>query len=327
MDMDRGLRQRWATPEGRGRAEEVVARLAGGRPVAGLGLGEVDGRVDLRGLPAPIAKRLRRFEAAGWFAEELGDLVVLRSVRLEGLDLSGAQLQSLRFFGSRIADCRLDGANCQDWRMWDTEVADCSFVDSSLRDAAVGTWHDGKRNAWRRVSFAGADFRVMSLTGTVFEDCDFSGARIAKVRFQQCAITGCRFGGRLTGVVFDGRPLEGKPDPGPLEADFTGALFEDVMFLGFDLSRVTLPDDPDLRLMRQDRCVMERALASLAGDDSLSARMLRAVVSNRLKMMRDAAVPEFGVFNRRDYVASGGDELAGLADRVLAAAEAGCQPG
>lgn len=323
--MGGGLGQPWATAEGREQAEEVVACLVAGRPLAGLALGEVDGRADLRGLPVPLPKRLRRFEAAGWFAEELGELVVLRDVRLEGLDLRGAQLQSMRFFGSVIADCRLDGASCQDWRMWDTHVADSSFVSASLKDAAVGPWHDGTRNSWRRVSFARADFRVASPTGTVFSECDFSDARLAKVRFQQCAMTGCRFAGKITGVIFDGRRLDGKPEPGPLEADFTGAFFEDVMFLGYDLSQVTLPDDPDLRLIRQDRCVMERAMALLGEDESLPARMLRGEFTNRLRSIRDTAVPESEVFNRRDYMASGGAELAELAERVLTTAEAQCQ--
>jgi hypothetical protein len=161
--MGSGLGQRWVTAAGRERAEEAVACLVAGRPLAGLGLGEVDGRADLRGLPAPVPRRLRRFEAAGWFVEELGELVTLRGVRLEGLDLRGAQLQSFRFFGSVMADCRLDGANCQDWRMWDTHVADSSFSGVSLKDAAVGPWHDGKGNSWRRISFAKADFRVASV--------------------------------------------------------------------------------------------------------------------------------------------------------------------
>jgi uncharacterized protein YjbI with pentapeptide repeats len=281
--------------------------------------------VDLRCLPVPIAKRLRRFEAAGWFAEELGDLIVVRGVRLEGVDFSGAQLQSMRFFGSRIVDCRLTGASCQDWRMWDTEVVDCSFDGASLRDAAVGTWHDGRRNTWRRVGFNRADFRVVAPLGAVFEDCDFSGARLANVRFEQCAITRCRFASKLTDVVFDGRPLEGRPAPAPLEGDFAEAIFDQVEFMGLDLSGVTLPPDPDLRLIHRYRCVIERALTSLDGDDSLSARMLRGEFTNRLKMMRGTRA-ESNVFNRRDYAASGGDELADLADRVLTAAEAGCQP-
>ena len=253
-------------------------------------------------------------------------MVELRGALLQGLDLTGAHLQSLRFFGSRIVDCRLDAANCQDWRLWDTEVADCSFARTSLRDAAVGTWHEGRRNVWRRVDFRGADFRVVAPLGGVFEDCDFSGARIAKVRFEQCAITRCRYASTLTQVVFDGRRLEGRPAPAPLEADFTGSVFDQVEFMGLDLSGVILPQDPDLRLISRYQCVIEKALVSLDGDSSLPARMLCGEFTNRLKMMRGTGV-EANVFNRRDYVASGGEELAGLAERVLAAAEAGCQAG
>jgi uncharacterized protein YjbI with pentapeptide repeats len=322
--MDNRLRKRWETPEGRERAEEAIACLVAGRPLAGLGAGEVNGRVDLRGLPAPIPRRLRRFETAGWFAEELGELVAFRGARLEGLDFSGAQLQSLRFFGSQIADCRLDGARCQDWRMWDTEVADCSFARASLRDAAVGTWHEGRRNAWRRVDFRGADFRVVSPLAAVYEDCDFSGARLAKVRFEQCSLTRCRFAGALREVVFDGRRLEDRPAPAPMgQVDFTGAVFDQVEFMGTDLARVTLPQDPDVRLIRRYRCVLEGALVALNGDGSLPARMLRGEFSNRLRMMRGTG-EESNVFNRRDYIFSGGEELVGLADRVFAAAEADC---
>jgi hypothetical protein len=67
-----GLRRRWETREGQELADEAIARLVAGRPLAGLGLGTTDGRLDLRGLPAPVPRRLRRFEAAGWFVEKLG---------------------------------------------------------------------------------------------------------------------------------------------------------------------------------------------------------------------------------------------------------------
>lgn len=84
--MGSDLRKRWETPEGRVRAEEATARLLSGRALAGLGPGEIAGRVDLRGLSVPIPQRLKRFDAAGWFAEELGGLVQLRGARLERPD-------------------------------------------------------------------------------------------------------------------------------------------------------------------------------------------------------------------------------------------------
>jgi hypothetical protein len=142
----KSLTDRWKTDAGR--AEEVVARLLAGRELNGLGLVEHEGRVDLRSLPLPAPRRLERFETRGWFVERLGDLVIFRGGRLEGLDLSGAQLQSLRFHDSQIIDCRFDGANCRDWRLWATEVVDCSFTKADLRDAAAGTWDEGRSNVW-----------------------------------------------------------------------------------------------------------------------------------------------------------------------------------
>ncbi len=320
-----GLRGRWETGEGRELADEAIARLVAGRPLAGLGLGTTDGRLDLRGLPAPVPRWLRRFEAAGWFAGKLGELVEFQGAQLEGLDLSGAQLRSLRFRDSRIAGCRFDGTDCRDWRLWGTEVSDCSFAKASLREAAVGTWHDGRRNSWRRVAFQGADFRVGVSWMARYGDCDFSGAKLTNVKLEQCALARCRFAGELHEVVFDGRDLPERPAPPPMtDVDFTDAVFDQVEFMGFDLAGVILPRDPDVRLIRRYRCVIERALAALDADESLPARMLRGEFTNRLKMMRGCE--ESNVFNRRDYLASGGEELADLAERVLGAAEGECLP-
>lgn len=321
--MDSGLRKRWATAEGRERAEEATACLLSGRTLARLDLGEVDGRVDLRGLPMPIPRRLRRFEAAGWFAEELGALVQLRGVRLERLDLSGAQLQSLRFRDSEIVDCIFAGADCRDWRLWGTEVSDCGFRTAVLHEAAVGTWHEGRRNAWRRVDFSGADFRVAVSWMAVYEDCDFSAARLEKVKFEQCALTRCRFAGKLSEVVFDGRNLTSRPAPPPMDmVDFSDATFRQVDFMGFDLDGITLPRDPGIRLLRRARCVALRGVEMLDGDDRRDARMLRAMLENQLR--GPGTEHEARVFNRRDYLELGGPQLLALADDVLTRAEVDC---
>lgn len=148
------LSERWWTESGRALAEEALASLMAGRPLDGLGLDEHEGRIDLRGLPAPIPRRLRRFEAQGWFVEQLGDLVRFRGRRLTGLDLGGVQLQSFRFFDSQVSDCIFDRANCQDWRLWGTEVSDCSFVRATCVSSRwqapskdAGTFGDGPTSA------------------------------------------------------------------------------------------------------------------------------------------------------------------------------------
>jgi uncharacterized protein YjbI with pentapeptide repeats len=324
MSSAKALAARWRSEPGVLLVEEVVARLVAGRPLEGLELDEHEGRVDLRYLPAPMPQRLERFEALGWFVETLGDLVELRGVGLSGLDLSGAQLQSLRFSDAMIVNCRFDGAACRDWRLWGTRITGCSFSGANLRGAAVGTWHRGRRNEWRQVDFTGADFRVAVSQAALYEDCRFDAAKLTKVRFEQCAMMRCHFAGALSEVVFDGRELPDRAAPHPMvDVDFAGAQFDQVELLGCKLDRVIIPADRDITLIRRYRCVVERALDLISGDDSLPARMLRGDLQNTLRMMRPGE--EDNLFNRRDYLAFG-EDLAALATTVFTRAQALCGP-
>lgn len=317
------LAARWRSELGAARAEEVVARLVSGRSLDSLGLDEHDGRVDLRFLPAPIPRRLERFEALGWFVETLGEHVTLQGVELDNLDLSGAQLQSWRFHDAKIVNCRFDGASCRDWRLWSTHVTGCSFPKADLRGAAVGTWSQSRRNEWREVDFSGADFRVAVSQGALYEGCDFGDAKLAKVRFEQCALVRCRFAGALAGVVFDERGLPDRAAPRSMEdVDFSEARFDQVEFLGCNLDRVVVPADPDVVLIKRYRCVIERSLALIEGDDSRAARMLRGEFQNTLRMMRSPE--EDNLLNTRDYLSSG-EDVAMLANQVFAKAQANCR--
>jgi uncharacterized protein YjbI with pentapeptide repeats len=319
----KALADRWKTQQGQALADKVIARLVSGRRLDKLGLDRYEDRWDLRFLPAPFPRRPQRFETQGWFVERLGGLVEFKRARLENLDLSGSQLVSLRFFDTKIVDCRFEGANCHDWRLWGCEVSDSSFARANLREAAVGTWHDGRRNTWRRVDFTEADFRVGVSWEAVYEDCDFAGARLDKVNFGQCALIRCRFAGQLREVFFDGRELSDRPAPPPMEdVDFSGATFAEVEFRGFDLGAVLLPDDPDIRPQPRARCVASRGLEMLTGDERLEARMLRGILKNRLR--GPGTDDEVNVFNRRDYLAIGGPQLLALAEDVFTRAGAEC---
>lgn len=319
----KALTDRWKTEAGQALADEVIARLIAGRPFHDLGLDDREGRVDLRFLPAPIPRRLQRFEAHGWYVERLGDLVEFQQARLENLDLSGAQLRSLRFHDSQIVGSRFDGADCHDWRLWGCDVTDCSFVKADLRGAAVGTWHEARRNVWRRVDFTGADFRGGVSWEAVYEDCDFTDAKLAKVKFEQCTLTGCRFAGELREVVFDGRDLTDRPAPPPMDkVDFSDATFRQVEFLGFDLDAVVLPTDPDIRPVRRARCVARRGVEMVTRDDRAEARMLRAILETWLR--GPGSNDEARVFNRRDCIDLGGPQLLAFAEDVLTRAEADC---
>ena len=91
-------------------AGAVLDRLTGGQPLDDLGLDVVDGRVDLRGLRPPR------------------QVVMLTGVRVEGLDLRGADIPSWRFDGCVVQDCRFDRAQCWDWRLWRSQVRRCRFA-------------------------------------------------------------------------------------------------------------------------------------------------------------------------------------------------------
>jgi uncharacterized protein YjbI with pentapeptide repeats len=319
---DRKLTARWRTDDGKALSEEVVARLLVGRPLGDLGLGEHDGRVDLRGLPMPQPQRLRRYEKHGWFIEELSDRLLFKGVRLVGLDFSGSLLDSIRCWDSRIEDCRFDGARCQHLGLLRTEVADCSFAGADFRQAALGAWSDGG-NVYRRVSFAQADFRVGSCPAAAFIDCDFSHARLEKVDFQSSSFVRCRFAGDLREVMFYDHGFKtGKPDPNPMEdVDFSGAVLHDVEFRRLNLDKVTFPESGHL-VVRGYRCVLERALAELSGDPAREARLLKVSLQHRLQW----AGPEqqVGVFSLLDFERRGGQQLAERAIDLLRRCEAAC---
>jgi uncharacterized protein YjbI with pentapeptide repeats len=318
------VRARWDTQDGRLLAEEVLARLVAGRPLDGLGLGEVGGRVDLRGLPAPAPRRLARFEAAGWFVEHLGDLVELQGVRLRGLDLSGAFLDSFRFTGCVIEDCVLDKARCHDWRAWDSHVEHTSFRGASLRGSVLGAWSLGKGNHFTNVDFTQADFRNSTPFTAVYVGCDFSGTKLDKTEFQRCGLARCRFAGVMNEVIFEGRVFsaENEDDPNFVEdVDMSGAVLRLVEFRGFNLEAVRLPDDPGLRVIKNYPCVLKAAVAALQDREDETARVLRAILT---KPKRDLGHP-LGLFNRDDFVVHGGEEMAVLADEVIRQAEQECK--
>lgn len=296
-------------------ARQVVSRLAIGQALDGLGLDTVEGRIDLRGIPA-----------SGSDVGGPQGIVVLRAAHLEQLDLRGARLSSWRFHDSAVRDCRFEAADCRDWRLWNTTVHECRFTDADLEGSAVGTWHNGRGNAWETIDFTDADFRVGVSQVTRYEDCDFSSADLTDVDFEQCVLVRCRFAEDLHQVVFDGRALDGRPPSPPMkEVDFSGARFDGVEFLGFNLDGVVLPDDPDLRLVRRFPCAVKRALVLLEGDETSAAGVLRADLEARLQMLRDGGhEDDANVLNRRDYLVDGGEELAALAFDVLTRAEADC---
>jgi Mn-containing catalase len=84
---------------------------------------------------------------------------------------------------------------------------------------------------------------------------------------------------------------------------------------------VRLPQTPGLYVIPGFPRVARRVLDLLGDNSSVEGRMLRNELSVALKMPgREDSV---GVFNRRDYLASGGEPLADLAETLLLEAAGG----
>ena len=318
------LRSRWNSESGLQLALEVLSRLTRGDELAGLGLDEHDGRVDLRYLQSPTPKVLRRFGVDGWNIEELGNCAEFKDCQLMDLDLSGACLTSLRFHNTRVTNCRFESADCRDWRLWNTSLRRCSLSHANMRETALGTWKEGRRNVWHDIDFVGADLRRSHALGAVFEVCDFSNAKFDATELQLCTLVDCVFAGEIEEVVFDYRPLKASALAEPMRnVDFTHARFNYVEFLGGDLSGIALPDDPDLRLVRHFPCTARAIAQLLANDDRAEAKSLVEYLEHtgfeQLPPKSDY------VFNRRVVTSFGGPECRRLFDEVLPRAEMDCR--
>ena len=175
----RELRQRWYERDGLRLTRAVRSWLMGqtSRPD---GLSEIDGRVDLRGLPlsaSPFTLGDQDDPGGG--------------VTWEALDLRRAELDGLRFFGARLRNCLFDSANLGDLRLWGTEVVDCSFRQAKMPGASLGSndWF-GWQVVWRRVAFDLADLREASVWGAVLNECTFTKPN--RLSLVDCEITGLR---------------------------------------------------------------------------------------------------------------------------------------
>lgn len=310
----KSLQQRWRSADGRALAEAAQRFLLGSGRELPDGIGVHDGRRDLRGLALSAPASVGRVATGGVGALAMSGLNEIRDAHWQGLDLSHSRLPGLRFFDSVIEDCLLDGAACRDWRLWGCAVTDSSLTSADLRDAALGTWHDGRTNAWRNVDFTGADLRGALALGCLMENCSFAESRLKGAEFQQADLRHCRFAGLMEDVLFDGREIPGRPEAAVfVDVDFSEAAFRDVEFRGCRFDGVTLP--PGVYAVPGFPPVARRVVELLAEDESVEARMLRAELSLALKM--PGADTSVGVFNRADYLASGGERLADLAETLL----------
>ncbi|HVF74585.1 MAG TPA: hypothetical protein VM938_06010 [Acidimicrobiales bacterium] len=152
------LRSRWA-PE---RAADAFARLTTGRDLAPVAFGEVDGRLDLRGLPGD----LDAFRSGRSDAYPPLDYVDVRDTTWEHLDLTAAALPALWLSRCTIVGSIFARADLTSWTTAGCTVRSCSFEHAVLYACSLGA---ETRSLLRRKRRPG-----------LFEDCDFTGADVRR---------------------------------------------------------------------------------------------------------------------------------------------------
>lgn len=155
----------------------------------------------------------------------------LRDVRFEpetlNVELEGITAERVDFSGLRFD-------------VFQTER--CTFIDCDFSGVHVEwlPFGDGG-SVFRRCSFRGAsigDFGDVRL-----ERCDFTNADLQGWFTWDADLVECRFGGRLSGVVFNGGDVEGTHENEFVGNDFREADLDDVAFrLGVDLDAQLLPE-------------------------------------------------------------------------------------
>lgn len=318
------FRNRWRGNEGDRLAGEVWRRLAAGESLHDLGLGENDGYSDLRGISTPRVTKAELPPFRNWALHDLKGFLEFRKVHFDGMDFSDSRLEYLHFFNSRINNCRFDRADCKSWNVKASDITGTSFVRADLRDAGLGLWHEGRGNVYRFVDFSQADMRDSISTSADYIDCDFSYARLDKVEFDSSGFIRCRFAGEVREVIFYDRGFKSpKPNPNPMEdVDFSKAQLRWCAFRRLNLDRVLLPRDRHHLIVRNYRCVLEKAIAELEDHQSLTGRGLKRVLENDLKWI--GPQQEIGVFNDLDFLEAWGPEGQQFATELLRRAEDEC---
>jgi hypothetical protein len=197
-------------------------------------------------------------------------------------------------------------------RFWIFAAEDCRFIECDFSRVEV---------EW--LPFANGD--------SLFRDCRFDGARIGDfgdVRLDRCQFVGadlegwftrtadlvdCRFAGRLSRVVFNGRDVEGSRTNEFVGNDFREADLDDVDFRDIDLDAQLLPQgDECIRL----RDLQERVNAVRKTVKAWPQDAARAGAEQMLSLVESVYEDESDVFTKRSFLLEMAD-FPELGERVL----------
>lgn len=300
---------------------ELLRKISSTDARDGLGIGTIDGRLDLRASrleEVHVADPPREWTVGGVRALETRN-VRLEGLRLADLDLRDSDLQGVTIDNSTITNCLFDGAKLTNssWRR--VTVTDSSFDRADLREVGLGL--NARDSRFERLTFRKAKLGRSSLSAT-FVDCDFSRAILVRSEFRDAFLVRCRFAGPLREVAFHAKRRNVVAWKETLEdVDFREAEFHFVEFHHLNLDNVHLPNNDHHVVIRAPRCTLDRAIAALKETVNKDEQGYRIILeSHRNVLGPKQEVDIFGVLDFQGDDPSAPEGVIAL----LRAAESGC---
>lgn len=287
---------------------EALIRLASGRSIEGLGLGERNGRVNLNGLTVPQPTAIKPLLLAFADVVSVQGLIEIRGRVLRSMDFTGGRLDSLRFFDSSMSDCIFDECRCRDWRAWGTTFEGCRFREADLREAALGGVIGGKVNIFRNVAFIETDFRQTAFSAAQFVGCAFENCNLTKVNFGGSSFTDCVFEGELREVCFN-RTAFGYESLKPNEmagVDFSRAVLRMTEFRCLNMENVRFPADNGHIIVDDYPATLDNLIQVFESRTDMGSKGL--VVDLTMLRKWAGSKQRRGVLNKKDLIEFGGEE-------------------
>ena len=196
----------------------------------------------------------------------------------------------------RVSASEVDFSSLHLWRFYaeGCRFSDCDF--SNVRVKALPFASGG--SLFERCTFRGA--RLGDMGRVRLEDCDLTEAELRGWFAYDADIVNCRFGGRLSEVVFSGTDAEERRRNDFHGNDFRDAELDDVSFSSIDLDAQLLPEsDLYVRLRHlPSRLTDARAVVASWPDPER-----RREAESLLDALDNGFAGEEDVFTRRDFLA------------------------
>jgi len=322
------LRIRWTQPPLRDVASSIFNALRAGKRLKARHLRVHEGRIDLRGLPLPKPVPKGKLKLPSSESAPSFEFTIIRgrfeaaNVSLKRVDLSFSDLSHAVWKACDFEDSLLCKAIVSQGFFRSCHFEDVVFDGADLRDTLVGGCEGETITSFKRTSFRNADLRHTYYQYPVFEDCDFSHAKLDGVDFQGSRFTRCKFAGKMTRLWFRGlytspstsrgtkhrarlRTTGIDPDSiwNPMaDVDFSEAYLDDSMFVNqIDLSRCRFPDD-GVHIVVKDREKVYSAVGKeIAESWSEPARSEALALLERFANRKDQVGQRMDVVNRKSH--------------------------